>query len=92
MGRASLAPDSGMIFTWDRDTHEGFWMKDTLIPLSIAFISSEGIIIDIQDMEPQTLAAHSPTGPYRYAVETSKGFFAGQGISKGDRVDLGNLG
>lgn len=88
MGREALAADAGMIFVWDRDIREGFWMKDTLIPLSIAFIASDGVIIDIQDMEPQTLTVHYPSGPYRYALEVNKGYFQGNRIRIGDRADV----
>lgn len=88
MNRDELDEDSGMIFVWDYPTAGGFWMKDTFIPLSIAFISADGLIIDIQDMQPQTLESHSPRRSYMYAVEVNQGYFADKGIAVGDSVDL----
>lgn len=92
MNRDELDEGSGMIFVWDRPTTGGFWMKDTLIPLSIAFISDEGAIINIQDMAPQTLNSHSPGKSYMYAVEVNQGYFGDKGIAVGDTVDLSDLG
>lgn len=86
MGRPSLEAGQGMIFIWDSPTQQPFWMKDTLIPLSIAFIASDGTVIDIQDMEPLTLTHHSPPGPYIYAIEVNGGFFEKNGVRAGDRA------
>ncbi len=91
MHRSELAADSGMIFVWEHPTQGGFWMKDTLIPLSIAFIAADGTIIDIQNMEPQTLVSHSPGRPYNYAIEVNWGYFTENGIEPGDRADLSAL-
>lgn len=91
MGRTYLESDKGMIFVWETPTDSPFWMKDTLIPLSIAFINGDGAVIDIQDMEPQTLTRHFPPGPYLYAVEANKGFFEKNGVASGDRVSLAGL-
>lgn len=91
MHREELDEDSGMIFIWDRPTTGGFWMKNTLIPLSIAFISQEGAIIDIQDMQPQTLDSHSPGRSYMYAVEVNQGYFGEKGIAVGDMVDVADI-
>lgn len=84
----SLEPDRGMIFVWDDPVHEGFWMKDTYVPLSIAFISGDLAIAEIQDMQPGTLTPHIPAEPYRYAVEANQGFFREHGITTGDKVEL----
>lgn len=86
--RSSLAADSGMVFVFSSDTQTPFWMKDTLIPLSIAFISSDGTIVEIQDMQPETENLHYPAKLYRYAVEANQGYFRNNGIVAGDRVDL----
>ncbi|MHB8968636.1 MAG: DUF192 domain-containing protein [Thermoleophilia bacterium] len=83
-----LEPDTGMIFVWDAPATGGFWMKNTLIPLSIAFIADDLTIIDIQDMEPGSLEPHSPQGAYRYAIEVNQGYFSEHGIAVGDRVGL----
>ncbi len=85
-GRGSLCDDHGMLFIFEDDITSGFWMKDTSIPLSIAFISENGTIIDIQDMEPYSLKSHSPGVPYRYALEVNQGFFLENGVDVGDIV------
>ena len=86
MFRKTLAPDAGMIFVWNQDTSEGFWMKNTLVPLSVAFVDAGGTIIDIQDMAPQTEDVHYSPRPYRYAIEANQGYFAARGIAAGDRA------
>ena len=88
MGRTSLDAESGMIFVWQSPVREGFWMKDTLIPLSIAFISADGTIIDIQDMEPETVTSHIPPQPYILAIEVNQGYFERHGIGIGDKAEL----
>ncbi len=85
-GRESLCYDCGMLFVFEENVSTSFWMKDTSIPLSIAFISENGTIIDIQDMEPYSLESHSPGVEYRYALEVNIGFFEDNEISVGDRV------
>src|SRR3982751_3497229 len=69
MGRTALAEDGGMLFLFDRPATASFWMKDTLIPLSIAFIAPQGRIIDIQDMQPLAETQHTPAAPYQGAIE-----------------------
>ncbi|MBE0429236.1 MAG: DUF192 domain-containing protein [Thermoleophilia bacterium] len=86
MNRDYLAPDHGMVFIYDHPVRGSFWMKNTFIPLSIAFISGSGVILDIQDMEPHSLNPHQPAEAYMYAVEMNQGFFAEKGIGVGDRV------
>lgn len=88
MNRTSLAPDQGMIFVWGHDVREGFWMKNTLIPLSVAFIAGNGTIVGIQEMAPLSLDDHRPPVPYRCAVEASRGFFSRNGVQVGDKVSL----
>ena len=86
MNRFSLRPDSGMLFVFEQEEPLGFWMKNTYIPLSIAFISGDGRILNIEDMAPQTETTHWSRGPARYALEMRKGWFAERGIRQGDRV------
>ncbi len=88
MGREALSADSGMLFVWPEDTGSGFWMKDTLIPLSIAFIDSGGAIVDIQDMEPLDETLHRSPKPYRWAVEANQGWFEEHGIGVGDTTQM----
>ena len=84
MGRTSLGEDEGMLFLFDKEDYHSFWMKNTLIPLSIAFIDREGKILKIADMEPLTLDSHPPPKPILYALEMRKGWFSANGIQSGD--------
>jgi len=86
MGRKSLGKDEGMFFLFESEDYHGFWMKNTLIPLSIAFINREGRIVKITDMEPFTLESHLPPQPILYALEMRKGWFTTNGIKAGDLV------
>ena len=88
MSREELAEDGGMLFIFSGDTKAGFWMKDTLIPLSIAFIAEDGAILDVQDMEALSEERHRPPVPYRYALEVNQGWFEEQGFGTGDRVEI----
>ena len=87
-GRSYLAEDSGMLFIFSDTVTQPFYMKDTLIPLSIAFISEDGVIVDIQDMEPLSLQFHYPAYPHRYALEVNQGFFQRHGVVIGGKAEL----
>ena len=88
MQRTDLAGHDGMLFVFPQEHQPSFFMKDTLIPLSVAFIDSEGYIVDIQDMQPLDLTQHRPPKPAKYALEVNQGFFEERGIQVGNRVDL----
>ncbi len=88
MSRETLDADAGMLFVWPQDTGSGFWMKDTLIPLSVAFIDGSGKVVDIQDMQPLDETVHHSPAAYRYAVEANQGWFAAHGIESGDSATL----
>ena len=88
MERTELAKDAGMLFVFDREQRLSFWMRNTLIPLSIAYIDAEGRIIDIQDMEPLDETPHPSARPARYALEVNQGFFEERGVQVGDQVEL----
>ena len=88
MHRKKLADGRGMLFIFDRDQVMAFWMKNTLIPLSIAFIASDGRIIDIKDMQPLDLNTVSSSRSVRYALEVPQGWFDRAGIRPGDVVVL----
>src|SRR5690242_395058 len=90
MGRTSLPEDGGMLFIFPQKSRTSFWMKDTLIPLSIAWIDENGKILEIQDMEAQSEALHTPAQPYLWALEVPKGYFAKKGIQPGSTVKLLN--
>jgi len=86
MGRKHLGKDEGMLFIFEAEDYHGFWMKNTLIPLSIAFIDKDGRIVKITDMKPLSLQTHSPPRPVLYALEMNKGWFSSNGIRAGDIV------
>ena len=86
MFRKSLGREDGMLFIFDEPAYHSMWMKNTLIPLSVAFIDRDGVILNILDIEPQTLDSHMAAGPAVYAIETNKGWFAAKKIKPGDKV------
>jgi uncharacterized membrane protein (UPF0127 family) len=86
MYRFSLAPDHGMLFVHDVSRPLSFWMRNTFIPLSIAFIDANGRIINIEDMAPQVERLTWSAGPALYALEMKKGWFAQKGIGPGTEV------
>ena len=86
MHRTKLPDGEGMIFIFDRDQQLSFWMKDTLIPLSIAYIASDGRIIDIKDMYPRDLNSVRSSRSVRYALEVPQGWFSRVGVKEGDVV------
>jgi len=86
MFRKSLAPNAGMVFVFDEASQHCMWMKNTLIPLSVAFVDEAGIIINIEDMAPQTEDTHCAKRPARYALEMDRGWFASRGIKPGTKL------
>jgi uncharacterized membrane protein (UPF0127 family) len=86
MGRKSLADGEGMLFIFERDDMLSFWMKDTLIPLSIAFIASDGRIVEIRDMQPLDINSIKSSRSVRYALEVPQGWFERAGVRPGDTV------
>jgi uncharacterized membrane protein (UPF0127 family) len=91
MGVEQLPTDQGMAFTWDEPVDSTFWMKDTLIPLSIAFVDEDGRVITIRHMEPcasDPCPTYAATGPFVLAIEANVGWFERNGIGVGDRAEL----
>lgn len=91
MNRSSLPQDAGMVFVWDADHRGAFWMKDTRIPLSIAFYGADGRILKIFDMVPCTrdpCPLYDPEVAYRGALEVNRGAFDRWRIAEGDRLRL----
>ena len=86
MNRFSLQPDHGMLFVFNAPQPLAFWMKNTYVPLSIAFIGRDGKILNIDDMAPLTENTHPSRGPALYALEMKKGWFTERGIGSGDVV------
>jgi uncharacterized membrane protein (UPF0127 family) len=86
MNRRSMEQHHGMLFVFpERNTH-CMWMRNTLLPLSVAFLDEEGVIINIEDMQPQTEDNHCARVPARYALEMNLGWFAQRGLKPGARL------
>lgn len=86
MHRQFLAPNSGMLFIFDEVHSPCFWMKNTPLPLSIAFITEKGLISNIEDMTPFNLASTCPITPIKFALEMEQGWFSTHQIQAGDYV------
>jgi uncharacterized membrane protein (UPF0127 family) len=86
MLRKEMAPHEGMLFVFDEPAVHCFWMKNTLLPLSIAFLADDGTIVNIADMPPQTTDSHCPAKAVRYALEMNQGWFAKRGLKSGFRL------
>jgi uncharacterized membrane protein (UPF0127 family) len=86
MFRERLAPNHGMLFVFEARAVHCMWMRNTLIPLSVAFIDDDGSIVNIEDMQPKTETSHCAARPVRYALEMDKGWFAQRGLKAGARM------
>jgi uncharacterized protein len=86
MYRSAMPSNAGMLFIFDEPATQCMWMKNTLIPLSVAFIDEHGAVINIEDMAPQTEDSHCARKPARYALEMNRGWFAARGIKPGSRI------
>ncbi len=86
MRRGHLCADCGMLFVFEKADRYKFWMKDTLLPLSIAFIAADGSIINIEEMRPNTTVTHNSQGDALYALEMNSGWFAKNSIAPTDKV------
>ena len=83
MRRKSMAQGAGMVFLFDESARHCMWMKNTLIPLSVAFIDERGQIVNIADMQPQDETSHCALRPARFALEMNQGWFKKRGIAAG---------
>ena len=86
MFRREMPASEGMIFVFEQPAPQCFWMKNTLIPLSAAFVADDGRIVNIEDMQPQTTDSHCSEEPVRYVLEMNQGWFAKKSIRKGSRL------
>jgi uncharacterized membrane protein (UPF0127 family) len=89
MDRTEVPEGTGMVFLYPRDVAEAYWMKDTLVPLSIAFVAADGRVVSVAEMAPCTAdpcPSYPPAGRYRYAVELPAGAFEAAGVGEGDKV------
>ncbi len=86
MNRKSLAPNHGMLFVFEQANVQCFWMRNTLIPLSIAYLDSDGTIVNIAEMSPQSDQSHCSQKPVRFALEMDQGWFTARGMSAGKKI------
>ncbi len=86
MFRAEMPPNEGMLFVFDQPAGQCFWMKNTLLPLTAAFVADDGTIVNLADMQPQSLDSHCSAKPVRYVLEMHQGWFAKRGIQAGQRL------
>jgi uncharacterized membrane protein (UPF0127 family) len=86
MHRKSMPMHEGMLFVFERATIQCFWMKNTLIPLTAAFLDDDGAIVNLADMQPQSTQNHCSHKPVRYVLEMNQGWFAKRNIAPGYRL------
>jgi uncharacterized protein len=86
MWRKDMPLHEGMLFIFEQPSQQCFWMKNTLLPLTAAFVADDGTIVNLEDMKPQTTDPHCSTKPVRYVLEMNKGWFAKKGIKAGSKL------
>ena len=86
MFRASMPNHEGMLFVFEDASPQCFWMRNTLIPLSIAFLADDGTVVNLADMKPQSDDSHCSAKPVRYALEMNQGWFTKRGVKPGTRI------
>ena len=86
MMRKSMGANKGMLFVFPQTERHCMWMRNTFIPLSVAFLDERGRILNIEEMKPQTETSHCATAPARFALEMNRGWFADKGIKPGQRL------
>ncbi len=86
MFRKEMAGHEGMIFVFEEPATQCFWMRNTLLPLSAAFVADDGSIVNIEDMKPQSDQSHCSTKPVRYVLEMNVGWFAKRGLKAGTKI------
>ena len=86
MMRKSMGTNKGMLFVFPQTERHCMWMRNTFIPLSVAFLDERGRILNIEEMKPQTETSHCATAPARFALEMNRGWFADKGIKPGQRL------
>jgi uncharacterized membrane protein (UPF0127 family) len=86
MHRKDMPTSEGMLFVFERPSRQCFWMKNTLLPLTAAFIADDGTIVNLADMKPQTTDSHCSAQPVRYVLEMNQGWFAKRGLKAGSKL------
>jgi uncharacterized protein len=86
MHRKDMPQHEGMLFAFEQAAVQCFWMKNTLLPLTAAFVADDGVVVNLADMKPQTLNSHCSAQPVRYVLEMNQGWFAKRGIKAGFKL------
>jgi uncharacterized membrane protein (UPF0127 family) len=86
MLRKNMPQHEGMLFVFEQASEQCFWMKNTLLPLTAAFVADDGTIVNTADMQPETTDSHCSAKPVRYVLEMNKGWFAKKGIKQGSKL------
>jgi uncharacterized protein len=86
MFRKEMPQHEGMLFVFEQPSVQCFWMKNTLLPLSTAFVADDGTIVNVEDMKPQSLDSHCSAKPVRYVLEMNQGWFAKKGVKPGSKL------
>ena len=86
MFRKEMPPSEGMLFVFEQASTQCFWMKNTLLPLTAAFVADDGTIVNLADMKPQTTDSHCSAQPVRYVLEMNQGWFGKKGIKAGFKL------
>ena len=86
MFRKEMPQSEGMLFVFEQPTQQCFWMKNTLLPLTAAFVADDGTIVNLADMKPQTTDSHCSAKPVRYVLEMNQGWFGKKGIKAGAKL------
>lgn len=86
MHRQSMGLNEGMLFIFEKPAQQCFWMKNTLIPLAIAFVADDGTVVNVDEMQPQTLESHCSSKPVRHVLEMNAGWFTKRGIKAGSKL------
>ena len=86
MYRSAMGTNEGMLFAFEESGQQCFWMKNTLLPLSVAFVADDGSVVNIENMKPQTLDSHCSKKPVRFVLEMNDGWFAKRGIKPGSKL------
>lgn len=86
MHRRTMPANDGMLFVFEQASTQCFWMKNTLLPLSIAFLGDDGTVVNIADMQPRSLDSHCSAKPVRLALEMNQGWFAKRGLKSGSKL------
>ena len=86
MFRTQMPQHEGMLFVFEQPAVQCFWMKNTLLPLTAAFVADDGTLVNLADMQPRSLDSHCSTQPVRYVLEMNQGWFARRGLQAGSRI------